>query len=52
MSRENVEIVRRTIEAFNHGGIAAALSYFDPEVEWLGPPEWLEERLSTRDTTA
>jgi len=45
MSRENVEIVRATFEAFNRGGIEAALSYFDPEVEWLGPPEWLEEHL-------
>jgi ketosteroid isomerase-like protein len=45
VSQENVEIVRRTIEAFNGDGVEAALQYLDPEVEWLAPPEWLEERL-------
>ena len=42
---ENVEIVRRTLDTFNREGVEAALVYFDPEVEWLGPPEWLEEHL-------
>jgi hypothetical protein len=37
--------VRNTIEAFNREGVEAALAYFDPDVEWLGPPEWLEEHL-------
>jgi ketosteroid isomerase-like protein len=45
MSQENVEIVRDTLAAFNRGGVEAALDYFDPNIEWLGPPEWLEERL-------
>jgi ketosteroid isomerase-like protein len=45
MSKENVEIVRRTIETFNRDGVEDALEYFDAEVEWLGPPEWLEEHL-------
>ena len=45
MSQENVEIVRDTIAAFNRGGVEAALEYFDPDIEWLGPPEWLEDRL-------
>jgi ketosteroid isomerase-like protein len=45
MSQENVEIVRHTIEAFNRDGVEATLQYFDTEVEWIGPPEWLEERL-------
>jgi uncharacterized protein len=40
---ENVEIVRRTLDAFNQHGVEAALAYFDPEIEWLGPPEWLEK---------
>jgi ketosteroid isomerase-like protein len=44
MSR-NVEIVRATIDAFNREGVEAALVYFDPEVEWVGPPEWLEKHL-------
>jgi ketosteroid isomerase-like protein len=37
--------VREVIAAFNRGGVEAALAYFDPHVEWIGPPEWLEERL-------
>jgi ketosteroid isomerase-like protein len=45
MSEENVEIVRDTLAAFNRGGVEAALDYFDPDIEWLGPPEWLEQRL-------
>jgi ketosteroid isomerase-like protein len=45
MSQENVEIVRSAIEAFNRDGVEAALAYLDTEVEWLGPPEWLEDRL-------
>jgi len=45
MSQENVEIVRHTLNAFNRQGVEAALAYFDPEVEWLGPPEWLEAGL-------
>jgi hypothetical protein len=45
MSQENVEIVRRTIETFNEDGVEATLQHLDPEVEWLAPPEWLEERL-------
>lgn len=40
MSEENVEIVRRTLEAFNRDGdIDAVVAICDPEVEWLPPPE-------------
>jgi ketosteroid isomerase-like protein len=42
MSQKNVEVVRRTLDAFNRQGVEAALAYFDPEIEWRGPPEWLE----------
>jgi ketosteroid isomerase-like protein len=45
MSQENLELVRRAIEAFSDEGIDAALEYFDPEIEWWAPPEWLEDRL-------
>ena len=45
MSQENVEIVRETLDAFNRQGVEAALAYFDPEIEWVGPPEWLEQNL-------
>jgi ketosteroid isomerase-like protein len=34
MSQENVEVVRQAIDAFNRGGIEAALGFFDPEIEW------------------
>jgi ketosteroid isomerase-like protein len=43
MSQENVEVVRRTLDAFNRDGVEATLQYLDPEVEWLAPPEWLEQ---------
>ena|SRR5690242_15826169 len=45
MSQENVEVVQAVFDVFNREGIEAALGYFDPEVEWLGPPEWLEDHL-------
>jgi ketosteroid isomerase-like protein len=45
MSEQNVEIVRSTLDAFNRQGVEAALAYFDPKIEWLGPPEWLEAGL-------
>jgi ketosteroid isomerase-like protein len=34
MSQENVEIVRRAIDAFNRGGVDAALEFLDREIEW------------------
>ena len=34
MSQENVEIVRAFINAFNRGGVEAALRFLDPEIEW------------------
>src|ERR1700730_15827465 len=34
MSQENVEVVRRQIEAFNRGDLAGALELSDPNVEW------------------
>lgn len=43
MSEENVAIVRRTIEAFNREGVEAALAYMDPAIEWVVPPDWLED---------
>jgi ketosteroid isomerase-like protein len=44
-SGNNAEVVQRALEAFNRGGVDAALQYLDPDIEWWGPPEWLEERL-------
>ena len=40
MSQENVEIVRRSVEAFNDVGMAeAALMFFDPGAVFEEPPE-------------
>jgi ketosteroid isomerase-like protein len=36
MSKENVEIVRRMWEAFLENDLQAALSSYDPDVEWDG----------------
>jgi ketosteroid isomerase-like protein len=35
MSQENVDIVRRTLEAFERGGLDATLSFYDPDVTWV-----------------
>jgi ketosteroid isomerase-like protein len=39
------QTVLKLIEVFNKNGIDAALEYIDPEIEWVAPPEWLEDRL-------
>jgi ketosteroid isomerase-like protein len=36
MSQENVEVVRRTLDAFLSGDAETALSLYDPDVEWDG----------------
>ena len=60
MSDENVEVVRKLIDAFNRGGVDAWLAFLSPEVEWESLPlvgfrevyrgrsgarEWLEQLL-------
>ena len=45
MSQGNVEFARRFFDTFNREGVEAVLPYFDPEIEWLTPPEWLEEQV-------
>ena len=40
MSEENVEIVRRSYDAWESGNIDSWLEFFDPEVEWVPPPAW------------
>lgn len=46
MSRENAAApLLNAIEAFNEGGVEAALPYLHPEIEWWAPPDWLEDRL-------
>jgi ketosteroid isomerase-like protein len=38
MSEENVEIVIRSVAAFNEGGIEATAEFLHPEVEFQEPP--------------
>jgi ketosteroid isomerase-like protein len=45
MSEETVQAVADAIAAFDEGGVEAALAYADPEIDWIAPPEWLEDRL-------
>jgi ketosteroid isomerase-like protein len=37
MSQDNVELVGRTVDAFNRGDIAAVLAVMAPDVEWIDP---------------
>jgi ketosteroid isomerase-like protein len=46
MSRENVELVRKLIRAFNRRDLAAMRATFDPEVEWKpGGPAAVERAV-------
>jgi ketosteroid isomerase-like protein len=38
MSQENVEVVRRALEAWGRGDPKAAADLLDPEIEWSMPP--------------
>jgi uncharacterized protein len=42
VSRENVEIVRRSLRAFEHEGFEGALSYFHPRIEWTTTDAFLD----------
>jgi ketosteroid isomerase-like protein len=35
MSQENVEIVRRALDAYGREGLDGYLRYFDPAIEWI-----------------
>jgi ketosteroid isomerase-like protein len=60
MSQENVEVVRKNIDAFNRGDLDAWLGFLSPEVVWESLPvpgfrdvyrgreearEWIEQLL-------
>jgi ketosteroid isomerase-like protein len=45
MSRDNVEIVRRIIGAFNQGGADAGLDFYDPEIEFHEDPKFPEAEV-------
>ena len=38
-------MVLKMVAAFNRDGIDAAIEYLDPELDWVAPPEWLEDRI-------
>ncbi len=40
VSQANVEIVRRALQAYNAGGVDAAISYFAPDVIWYPTDRW------------
>jgi len=42
MSQDNVQTMRRTVEALNEGGADAGLDLFDPEVEFHEDPKFPE----------
>ena len=42
MSQENVEIVRRSLDAYQREGLDGYLRYLDPEVEWSTTGAWVE----------
>ena len=42
MSRDNVEVLRRSLDAFNRGDKTAWLALFDPDVEMVPAREWPE----------
>jgi ketosteroid isomerase-like protein len=45
MLEERAAPMLNAIEAFNETGVETALPYLHPEIEWVAPPEWLEDRL-------
>jgi ketosteroid isomerase-like protein len=44
---ENVEIVRRSFEAYASGGIEATLPFYAPDFVWDPGPEWVEDSSYT-----
>jgi ketosteroid isomerase-like protein len=42
MSEENVEIVRRAVEAYEREGLDGSMRYYDPEIEWSSTDESIE----------
>jgi ketosteroid isomerase-like protein len=46
MSDQNVELVRKSAEAFNRGGIEALRAFADPQIEFHEPPEQPAPRVA------
>jgi ketosteroid isomerase-like protein len=45
MSQRNVELVRRSFEAYASGGIEATFPFYAPDIVWDPGPEWVEETV-------
>ena len=43
MSKDNVELVGATFEAFGDGGFESMLPFFPDDVVWYPGPEWVED---------
>jgi ketosteroid isomerase-like protein len=50
MSQENIEIVRRSVEAFARNDWDDAVSNFDPDVEWVEMPSLGPDASTYRGT--
>ncbi len=42
-----MRVAADAVAALNRDGIDAFLEHFDPNVEWVTPPNWLEDRVPT-----
>ena len=45
MLEERAAPMLNAIDAFNETSVEEALPYLHPEIEWVAPPEWLEDQL-------
>jgi ketosteroid isomerase-like protein len=45
MSADDVDIVRRTFEAFKAGGFEAMLAFYPEDVVWHPAPGWVEDEV-------
>ena len=43
MSEENVEVVRRAVEAYESEGLAGSMRYYAPEIEWFATPTAIDQ---------
>jgi ketosteroid isomerase-like protein len=45
VSQQNVKTSSDAIAALNRDGVEGFLAYCDSDVEWITPPNWLEDRV-------
>ena len=44
-SPDSAKLVRRALGCLDEGDVEAAIGYTHPEIEWIAPAEWLEQRV-------